>query len=69
MEENLLTGGQVAEILQVSRSFAYLMMKRGDIPTVRIRNAVRVRPEDLERFIQERYIPNGKETGVEDERG
>ena len=61
MEENLLKSSEVAEILHVSRSFAYLLMRRGDIPTVRIGDAVRVRPEDLERYIHERSFKNCKE--------
>jgi excisionase family DNA binding protein len=65
MEENLLKGGQVAEILHISRSFAYLLMKRGEIPTVRMGNAVRVRPEDLERYIHERWIKTRKEFKVD----
>jgi hypothetical protein len=36
-------------------------MKRGDIPTVRVGNAIRVRPEDLERFIEQHYVENPKE--------
>ena len=51
MPQQLLISEEVAEILHVSRSFAYLLMKRGDIPTVHVGNAVRVRPEDLERYI------------------
>ena len=51
MQQQLLKSDDVAEILHVSRSFAYLLMKRGDIPTVHVGNAVRVRPEDLERYI------------------
>lgn len=47
----LLTGEEVAEILNVSRSFAYRLMRRGDIPTIRMGRAVRVRIEDLELFI------------------
>jgi excisionase family DNA binding protein len=59
MDERLLKSDEVAEILHVSRSFAYLLMKRGDIPTVRIGTAVRVRPEDLEKYIHERSLVNG----------
>jgi excisionase family DNA binding protein len=54
MEEQLLKSDEVAEILHVSRSFAYLLMKRGDIPSVHIGTAVRVRPGDLERYIKEK---------------
>jgi excisionase family DNA binding protein len=52
VDNRLLTGDEVAERLQVSLSFAYIMMQRGDIPTVRLGRAVRVRPEDLEEFIR-----------------
>jgi len=51
MQQPLLKSDEVAKILHVSRSFAYLLMKRGDIPVVRVGTAVRVRPEDLERYI------------------
>ena len=60
MEENLLKGSEVAKILHVSRSFAYKLMNRGDIQTVRLGNAVRVKPEDLERYIRERSIKKFK---------
>ena len=51
MQQPLLTGDEVAKILRVSRSSAYLMMKRGDFPVVHVGTAIRVRPEDLERYI------------------
>jgi putative molybdopterin biosynthesis protein len=52
MDVQLLKSDEVAEILHVSRSMAYLLMKRGDIPTVRIGTSVRVRPEDLDQYIK-----------------
>ena len=58
-EEHLLKSEEVARKLHVSRSFAYLLMKRGDIPTVRIGTAVRVRPEDLQQYISEKASQNG----------
>ena len=48
METRLLKSEEVAEILQVSKAHAYVLMKRGEIPTVRIGKIVRVRLEDLE---------------------
>ena len=51
MQQPLLTSDEVAKILKVSRSYAYLMMKRGDLPVVHVGHAIRVRPEDLERYI------------------
>lgn len=53
MTEKLLKGTQVAEILNISRSTAYNLMKRGQLPSVRFGRSVRVVPRDLEQFIQE----------------
>ena len=61
MEENLLKSSEVAEILHVSRSLVYSLLKCGDIPTVRIGRMIRVRPGDLERYIHERSFKNCKE--------
>ena len=48
----LLKAKDVAEILQISRAMAYNLMLRGEIPTVRIGKARRVRPEDLIKYIE-----------------
>ena len=48
----LLKAKVVAEILQISRAMAYNLMQRGEIPTVRIGKARRVRPEDLIKYIE-----------------
>jgi putative molybdopterin biosynthesis protein len=58
MEERLLKSDDVAEILHISRSMAYLLMKRGDLPSVRIGSSVRVRPEDLEEYINKNVSRN-----------
>ena len=58
MEVRLLKSEEVADILQISRSMAYTIMKRGDIPTVRIGTSVRVRPEDLDKYIQDNVSQN-----------
>lgn len=51
MINKLLRGKDVAEILNVSKAFAYRMMAEGKISTVRLGRSVRVRPEDLDQFI------------------
>jgi len=55
-EMKLLKSEEVARILQVSRSFAYQLMQRGEIPSVRIGNTVRVRPGDLQRYIDQKAM-------------
>jgi excisionase family DNA binding protein len=58
MGERLLKPAEVAEILQVSKAYAYVLMNRGEIPSVRIGKIVRVRLEDLERYIKEKTAQN-----------
>jgi excisionase family DNA binding protein len=53
MNNRLLKGNDVAERLNISRTQAFILMQRGDIPTVRIGKLVRVLMEDLEKFIEE----------------
>jgi excisionase family DNA binding protein len=48
---NLMTAYDVAEKLAISQKRASILMRRGDIPTVRIGRSIRVRPEDLDQFI------------------
>ncbi len=55
----LLKAADISERLNVSKAFAYKLMQTGEIRTVQILGARRVRPEDLEKFIQSRLIPSG----------
>jgi excisionase family DNA binding protein len=48
----LLKAEEVAELLNISRSFAYLLMHTGQIPTVRFGRACRVKPQDLAKYIE-----------------
>jgi excisionase family DNA binding protein len=57
-ELKLLRGDDVAKILNVSRAFAFQLMRRGEIPTIRLGRAVRVRRQDLDNFIAKNV--NGK---------
>jgi predicted DNA-binding transcriptional regulator AlpA len=49
--ERLIKASDVAHILNISRALAYRLMQEGSIPVVRINHAVRVRPVDLEQYI------------------
>jgi excisionase family DNA binding protein len=49
----LLKGNDVARLLNISRAFAYQLMRQGEIPTIKIGNAVRVRKEDLLAYIDQ----------------
>ena len=54
--EKLLKPIEVANFLNISRAYAYQLLKKGEIPTVHIGNAIRVRPDDLQRYIIENLI-------------
>ena len=47
----ILKTKKVAKILKISRSFAYLLMQSGQVPTVKIGRVCRVQPQDLADFI------------------
>ena len=50
----LLRGEDVAHVLNISRSMAYQLIQRGEIPSIQIGRVVRVRPKDLQDFISQR---------------
>ncbi|MBI9050390.1 MAG: helix-turn-helix domain-containing protein [Anaerolineaceae bacterium] len=49
----LLTGEEIARILNVSRAYAYQLMRQQQIRTVKIGCSFRARPEDLATFIKD----------------
>ncbi len=68
LKDVLLTGEDVARILQLSRGLTYELMKRGLIPTVRIGGSRRVPrfardlrlADDLEAYIYQNRLDYGK---------
>jgi len=50
--EKLLNVNDMAEILQVSKAHAYTLIRRGEIPSIHIGRSIRVRPVDLEEYIE-----------------
>ncbi len=53
MTTKLLKAEDVASILGCSKSFVYQLIRTGQMPAVRLGTAVRVRPEDLDVFVQD----------------
>jgi excisionase family DNA binding protein len=49
--ENLLSVREVAARLSVCTATVYALAERGELPHVRISNAIRVAPEDLAAFV------------------
>jgi excisionase family DNA binding protein len=56
--ETLMRIPQVAQYLNISQSMAYRLVQNGDLPAVRVNSMVRVRPADLQAFIQ-RHLSGG----------
>lgn len=48
----LLRAQEVAKILNIGESTAYMLMQHGDIPSVKVGKSVRVLPDDLMQYIQ-----------------
>jgi excisionase family DNA binding protein len=48
----LLTAREVAKLLHVSKAQAYRLIQQGRLKSIRFGRTVRVKPEDLEAFIQ-----------------
>jgi len=57
IENRLLRAAEIAQILNVSRAFAYRLMQQGKIRTVVIAKTRRVRPADLQDFIDQSLSP------------
>jgi excisionase family DNA binding protein len=55
--ENMLKATEVAKILNISKAMAYRLMQIGQIRTVRIGTARRVRPADLHNYINDNLTP------------
>ena len=53
--EILLSCTDIAKVLKISRSTAYLLVQTGEIPSVRIGSSVMVKPKDLREFIESKH--------------
>jgi excisionase family DNA binding protein len=63
--ERLLKANDVARVLGVSRTQVYRLMS-ADLPAVRFGGTVRVRPEDLQKYIVDHLDTNGQNGDTHD---
>ena len=61
---SLLKVAEVAQILNISKSLAYRLIQSGDLPSIRLGRSVRVRPADLEQFIQSNLSEIGRVSNI-----
>ncbi len=47
----VLTISEVSEILKVSRSTVYRIIKENDLKAIKVRKTIRVKPSDLEEYL------------------
>jgi putative molybdopterin biosynthesis protein len=50
--EELLTVEQVQELLKVGRTFAYTLVRSGELPSYRVGRLIRIRRRDVERWLE-----------------
>ena len=48
----LLKASDVADLLNISKAFVYQLMRQGELSFIKIGNAIRVRPIDLQNYIE-----------------
>ena len=56
MSEPLLTAAEVADQLRVSTMTVYRLIRRGELPAVRVGRNYRVREADLEAFLDDQVV-------------
>ena len=54
-----LTVGEVAEMLRVSSMTAYRLINSGELAAVRIGKSFRLREEDVDKYLADRYTEAG----------
>lgn len=60
----LMTLHQAAERLGVHYMTVYRWVRQGDLPAFRLGNRLRVRPADLDAFVEQRQVLGGEETAT-----
>jgi excisionase family DNA binding protein len=61
MQPRLLDLHEVAQILHLSRSMVYQLIKRRRIAAIRLGRAVRVHPRDLANYMRKNRLASGPE--------
>jgi excisionase family DNA binding protein len=54
-----MTVNEVADLLRVSRMTVYRLIKQGELPALRVGRGYRLRDEDVQSYLIERYTEAG----------
>jgi excisionase family DNA binding protein len=52
-ETSFMTAIEISKLLKISRALAYRLISQGQIPSIRFGKVVRVKSEDLQKFIDQ----------------
>ncbi|MHB1553453.1 MAG: helix-turn-helix domain-containing protein [Acidimicrobiales bacterium] len=58
-QSRFMTVGEVASVLRVSSMTVYRLINSGELPAVRIGRSLRLRGEDLDRYLADRFTKAG----------
>ena len=58
-EHELLTVNEVADLLRVSNMTVYRLIKSNELGSVRVGKSYRIRQDDIDRFLAQRYTEAG----------
>lgn len=68
MNAQLLTAGEVADLLRVSTMTVYRLIRGGELPAVRVGRSYRVRSVDLDAYLEAQLVdPASVDLGDVDE--
>lgn len=56
MNAQLLTAGEVADLLRVSTMTVYRLIRGGELPAVRVGRSYRVRQSDLDGYLESQLV-------------
>lgn len=56
MNAQLLTAGEVADLLRVSTMTVYRLIRAGELPAVRVGRSYRVRSVDLDSYLEAQLV-------------
>lgn len=59
IEARLLTVNEVADLLRVSRMTVYRLIKEGQMPALRVGRNYRLREDDVDEYLSQRYTQAG----------
>jgi excisionase family DNA binding protein len=62
----LLSIPQLCQELGISKSWLYRILRSGEIPSIRLGRSIKVRRDELERYLQRHHYPPRREAQEED---